>query len=199
MLRKKCSLISRKLLMGFEQQYETQSKEMFFWQRRRNILRTPHHQARNKGMSFESKEEGAKDEEAKRKEPEPEKAWKLFTDEASSSDGSRVGLILVSPKGKEYTYAIRFEFKTTNNEAKYEALLEGLRIAKEIRVQELTIFIDSQLVANQVNRLFEARQTVTKQYLEKAKEFLANFPLSINNNHITDRNKKLKRGDDEEF
>nr|GEU75396.1 putative reverse transcriptase domain, ribonuclease H-like domain protein [Tanacetum cinerariifolium] len=80
------------------------------------------------------KEEGAKDEEAKRKEPEPEKAWKLFTDEASSSDSSGVGLILVSPEGKEYTYAIRFEFKTTNNEAEYEALLEGLRIAKEIRV-----------------------------------------------------------------
>ncbi|GJZ77272.1 putative reverse transcriptase domain, ribonuclease H-like domain protein [Tanacetum coccineum] len=35
--------------------------------------------------------EGAKDEEAKRKEPEPKKAWKLFTDEASSSDGSGAG------------------------------------------------------------------------------------------------------------
>ncbi|GJS74237.1 hypothetical protein Tco_0707078 [Tanacetum coccineum] len=52
------------------------------------------------------------DEEAKRKEPEPENAWKLFTDRASSSDGSGVGLILVSPEGKEYTYALRFEFKT---------------------------------------------------------------------------------------
>ncbi|GJR32664.1 reverse transcriptase domain-containing protein [Tanacetum coccineum] len=35
-----------------------------------------------------------KDEEAKRKEPEPKNAWKLFTDEASSSDGSGKGLIL---------------------------------------------------------------------------------------------------------
>ncbi|GJV81091.1 hypothetical protein Tco_1516961 [Tanacetum coccineum] len=48
-------------------------------------------------------EEGAKDKEAKRKEPEPEKAQKLFTDGASSSDGSRAGLILVSLEGKEYT------------------------------------------------------------------------------------------------
>ncbi|GJU85717.1 reverse transcriptase domain-containing protein [Tanacetum coccineum] len=102
-------------------------------------------------------EEGAKDEEAKRKEPEPKKAWKLFTDGASSSDGSRASLILVSPEGKEYTYTLRFEFKTTNNEAEYEALLAGLRIAKEMKVQELTIFVDSQLVANQVNGLFEER------------------------------------------
>ncbi|GJS99972.1 hypothetical protein Tco_0821142 [Tanacetum coccineum] len=39
--------------------------------------------------------------------------------------GSRAGLMLVSPKGKEYTYALRFEFKTTINEAEYEALLAG--------------------------------------------------------------------------
>ncbi|GKD70831.1 reverse transcriptase domain-containing protein [Tanacetum coccineum] len=124
-----------------------------------------------------SKEEArAKDEEAKRKEPEPEKAWKLFTDGASSSDGSGAGLILVSPEGKEYTYALRFKFKTTNNEAEYEALLAGLRIAKEMKVQELTIFVDSQLVANQVNGLFEVRQTTIKQYLEKSNELLANFP-----------------------
>ncbi|GJW12699.1 reverse transcriptase domain-containing protein [Tanacetum coccineum] len=114
-------------------------------------------------------EEGVKDEEAKRKEPEPKKAWKLFTDGASSFDGSGAGLILVSLEGKEYTYAVRFEFKTTNNEAKYEALLAGLRLAKEMRVQELTIFVDSQLVANLVNGLFEARQTIIKQYIEKAK------------------------------
>ncbi|GKB38625.1 hypothetical protein Tco_0883567 [Tanacetum coccineum] len=39
-------------------------------------------------------------EETKRKEPEPENTWKLFTDGASSFDGSRAGLMLVSPEGK---------------------------------------------------------------------------------------------------
>ncbi|GJR62000.1 reverse transcriptase domain-containing protein [Tanacetum coccineum] len=81
--------------------------------------------------------------EAKRKEPESENAWKLFTDGASSSDGSVAGLLLVDPEGKEYAYALWFEFETTNNEAEYEALLEGLRIAKEMKIQELIIFIDS--------------------------------------------------------
>ncbi|GJU50676.1 reverse transcriptase domain-containing protein [Tanacetum coccineum] len=134
--------------------------------------------------------EGAKDEEAKRKEPELGKAWKLFTDGASSSDRSRAGLILVSPEGKEYTYALRFEFETTNNEAEYEALLAGLRITKEMKVQELTIFLDSQLVANQVNRLFEARQTIIKQYLEKAKKLLVNFPCHSIEHIKRDQNKK---------
>ncbi|GKE32561.1 reverse transcriptase domain-containing protein [Tanacetum coccineum] len=40
--------------------------------------------------------------------------------------------MLIDPEGKEYTYALRFEFETTNNEAEYEALLAGLRIAQEM-------------------------------------------------------------------
>ncbi|GKA06516.1 reverse transcriptase domain-containing protein [Tanacetum coccineum] len=53
----------------------------------------------------------------------------LYTDGASSSDGSGTGLMLIDPEGKEYTYALCFKFKTTNNKAEYKALLAGLRIA----------------------------------------------------------------------
>ncbi|GJV81092.1 reverse transcriptase domain-containing protein [Tanacetum coccineum] len=72
----------------------------------------------------------------------------MFTDESSSLT-SQSGLYTSHHERKEYTYALRFEFKTNNNKAKYKALSAGLRIAKEMRVQELTIFVDSQLVANQ--------------------------------------------------
>ncbi|GJT68369.1 reverse transcriptase domain-containing protein [Tanacetum coccineum] len=37
----------------------------------------------------------------------------------------------VRPSGLEYTYALRLTFVSTNNEAEYEALLAGLRIAQE--------------------------------------------------------------------
>ncbi|GJX06008.1 reverse transcriptase domain-containing protein [Tanacetum coccineum] len=56
--------------------------------------------------------------------------WKLFTDEAASLDGSGAGLTLIDPEGKEYTYALRFGFETTNNEAEYEALLAGEYLQK---------------------------------------------------------------------
>ncbi|GKE45492.1 reverse transcriptase domain-containing protein, partial [Tanacetum coccineum] len=132
----------------------------------------------------------AKNEEVRRKEPEPKNAWKLFNDGASSSDGSGAGLMVVNPEGKEYTYALRFEFETTNNEAEYEALLAGLRIAKEMEIQELIIFVDSQLVANQVKGLFEARQPTIKQYLEKTMDLLSSF-ISYSIKHIKrEQNKK---------
>ena len=47
-------------------------------------------------------------------------------------------------------YAIRIGFKATKNEAKYEAFLVGLRVATELWVEPLDAFSDSQLVVNQV-------------------------------------------------
>nr|GEW75847.1 reverse transcriptase domain-containing protein [Tanacetum cinerariifolium] len=96
-------------------------------------------------------------------ELKPENTWKLYTDGASSFNGFEAGLILVSPDGKEYTYALRFKFKPTNNKAEYEALLAGLRIIVEMNIQDLDVFVDSQLVANQVKGLFKARQPVINQ------------------------------------
>ncbi|GJT60843.1 hypothetical protein Tco_1004376 [Tanacetum coccineum] len=43
--------------------------------------------------------------------------WTLFTDGSSCIDGSRAGLILTNLEGAEFTYALRFRFDTTNNEA----------------------------------------------------------------------------------
>ncbi|GJY84142.1 reverse transcriptase domain-containing protein [Tanacetum coccineum] len=60
--------------------------------------------------------------------PEP---WTLFTDGSSCVDGSGAGLILTNPEGAEFTYAMRFRFEATNNEAEYEALIAGLRIAEQ--------------------------------------------------------------------
>nr|GEU74075.1 reverse transcriptase domain-containing protein [Tanacetum cinerariifolium] len=61
------------------------------------------------------------------------------------------GLVLIDPVGAEYTYSIRLNFASTNNEAEYEALLEGLQIAEKIKVRALKVKVDSKLVACQLN------------------------------------------------
>ncbi|XP_071729994.1 uncharacterized protein [Rutidosis leptorrhynchoides] len=118
------------------------------------------------------------------------KEWKLFTDGASSSDGLGAGLMLINPEGQEFTYALRFEFSTTNNEAEYETLLAGLRIAKEMKIEHLQAFVDSQLVANQVLGIFEARQPIIQLYLSKVRELVESF-RSFTIEHVRrSRNKK---------
>ncbi|GKA00468.1 reverse transcriptase domain-containing protein [Tanacetum coccineum] len=104
--------------------------------------------------------------------PEP---WILFTDRSSCIDGSVAGLILTNPEGMEFTYALRFRFVATNNEAEYEALISRLKIAEQIGVKNLQANVDSRLVANQVNGTYVAKETDMVRYLEKVKTLTNSF------------------------
>ncbi|GJR47776.1 reverse transcriptase domain-containing protein [Tanacetum coccineum] len=98
--------------------------------------------------------------------PEP---WTLFTDGSSCVNGSGAGLILTSPKGTEFTYALRFQFIASNNEAEYEALIAGLRIAAQMGVRNVQVSVDSKLVANKVLGTYVAKEENMVKYLEKVK------------------------------
>ncbi|KAL5581592.1 hypothetical protein UlMin_014034 [Ulmus minor] len=101
--------------------------------------------------------------------------WKLYVDGSSTETSSGAGIILVSPDGVKLSCAVRFKFKATNNQAEYEALLSGLRLAKEVSARHLTIYSDSQLVVSQVNSEFQAKGEKMASYLEKAKEAMNQF------------------------
>ncbi|GKD99985.1 reverse transcriptase domain-containing protein [Tanacetum coccineum] len=101
--------------------------------------------------------------------------WTLLTDDASNSKGSRVGLVLISPSGVEFTYALRLNFTSTNNEAEYEALLAGLRMARKMKVEDIDVKVDSKLVASQVNGSYVASNTSMIKYLATTKECVAKF------------------------
>ena len=55
--------------------------------------------------------------------------WKLSVDRAANAQGSGAGLILTSPEGIVIEYALRFGFRASNNEDKYEAIIVGLNLA----------------------------------------------------------------------
>ncbi|GKA04371.1 reverse transcriptase domain-containing protein [Tanacetum coccineum] len=99
----------------------------------------------------------------------------LFTDGGSSKKGSGAGLVLISPTKTEYTYALRLTFNSTNNQAEYEALLAGLRIAKKMGVQALSVKVDSKLVASQINGEYVACKENMIRYLTKVREYIKCF------------------------
>ncbi|GJU87036.1 reverse transcriptase domain-containing protein [Tanacetum coccineum] len=99
----------------------------------------------------------------------------MFTDGSSCVDGSGAGLILTSPKGRKFTYALRFQFTASNNEAEYEALIAGLRIAAQMGVCNVHVSVDSKLVANQVLGTYVAKEENMIKYLEKAKSLVSGF------------------------
>ncbi|GJS03160.1 reverse transcriptase domain-containing protein [Tanacetum coccineum] len=101
--------------------------------------------------------------------------WILFTDRSSCTNGSGAGLILTNPEGIESTYALSFRFNATNNEAEYEGLIAGLRIAEQMGVKNLQANVDSRLVANQVNGTYVAKEADMVRYLEKVKALTGEF------------------------
>ena len=98
--------------------------------------------------------------------------WELYVDGASNEYGAGAGIILVSPEGHRIHSVLRFKFNASNNEAEYEALLAGLRIARELKVEHLGIVSDSQLVVNQILGEYQARGLRMEAYLAKAQELL---------------------------
>ena len=66
-------------------------------------------------------------------------------------------------------YAICIGFKATNNEAEYEALLIGLKVATKLEVESLDAFSDFQFLVNQVQGDYLAKDLRMEAYLDEVK------------------------------
>ena len=103
--------------------------------------------------------------------------WKLSIDGAANAQGSGVGLILTSPEGIDIEYTLRFGFRASNNEAKYEAIIARLNLAHSMEVDWLEVCSDSQLVVKQIEDTSEAKGEKMILYLKKVRELLRKFVL----------------------
>lgn len=80
--------------------------------------------------------------------------WVVLVDGFSREQRARVGAILVSLEGEEVSYAIKFKFKATNNQAKYEAFIAGLKLVQALRAEKVKVRTNSHLVVNHLNESF---------------------------------------------
>ena len=72
-------------------------------------------------------------------------------DYASCQTGAGVGLQLRAPIGESVEHVVRLGFPASNNETEYEAILDGVDLAKYVSSEKLIIRSDYQLVVGQVN------------------------------------------------
>ena len=72
--------------------------------------------------------------------------WKVYVDGAVKQKGVGVGLVLISPEKLVVEKSLRLGFSTTNNEAEYETLLEGMSMVQRMGGKLATMFSDSRLV-----------------------------------------------------
>jgi ribonuclease HI len=81
----------------------------------------------------------------------------MYFDRSKRVEGAGVGVVLISPKADKLKYVLRMSFpQASNNEAEYEGLLHGMRMAKACGATRLKIFGDSNLVVQQVMNRWDA-------------------------------------------
>ena len=64
-------------------------------------------------------------------------------DGASSKESVGVGVVFISPSQEVISLSYNLEFETKNNVVEYEALVLGLREAKYMKIEELSVFGDA--------------------------------------------------------
>ena len=103
--------------------------------------------------------------------------------ERSTRIREEVRPVLVSPERITIKKSLKLGFSTTNNEAEYEALLEGMSMVQKLGGKAVNMFSDSRLVIGQVNGELQARDKRMQEYLDQAKCLQSRFN-SFNLLHI---------------
>jgi ribonuclease HI len=63
----------------------------------------------------------------------------MYFDGSFTLNGTGASVVLISSKGDRLLYVIRLYFHAINNVPEYEALVNGMRIAAELRIQWIFI------------------------------------------------------------
>ena len=99
--------------------------------------------------------------------------WVLHVDRASKALSLGVGLILQPPTGELLEQAIWLGFPTSNNEVEYEAILVVLDLAHSLSTVKLKKCNDFQLVIEQIQKEYEAKDERMAHYLALIQDSLA--------------------------
>lgn len=73
----------------------------------------------------------------------------------------------MSPDQYKTNQVLRFNFKTSNNEAKYEAMIVGLGLGRELGVKDIEVFSDSMSIVNKVTGGIPSKRRANDQVFEK--------------------------------
>jgi ribonuclease HI len=95
--------------------------------------------------------------------------WQVYTDGSATANSSGAGILIISPEGLEFEYALKFTFLASNNESEYEAVITGIELARAAGAEHIILKTDSLLVSNQIRGEYETRDDGMIKYLERVK------------------------------
>jgi ribonuclease HI len=96
-------------------------------------------------------------------------------DGACSKYDIGVGVVLKSIESCVYPRAIILEFPCTNNEVEYEALIKGLTLALQMKINDLVVSGDSELVINHIRKIYNIKKEKLKLYARRVWDIIESF------------------------
>jgi ribonuclease HI len=117
----------------------------------------------------------------------------IYIDGASRGNPGRSGIGILIRDVDGSIHQIKKDIGiATNNEAEYKALITALQSAKGLKKNQLRIYTDSSLLANQINGNWQVRDPKIAVLYKRAKELISEFE-KVKVEHIP---RELNRGAD---
>ncbi|CAL9028772.1 unnamed protein product [Prunus brigantina] len=66
--------------------------------------------------------------------------WTMYFDGSSTESRSGAGVVIESPQGQRWQFAFQLDFRCTNNQAEYEALIIGLEILQGMKATRVLVY-----------------------------------------------------------
>jgi len=110
--------------------------------------------------------------------------WTLNVDGSSNPKGTGGGIVLEGPNDILIKKSIHFAFKTSNNQAEYEAILAGLSLAREVGIKSLTCKTDSRLTVSHLNDEFQIKDSTLLQYYNLVRKVVQSAFEQVRIQHI---------------
>ncbi len=109
------------------------------------------------------------------------KTIRIYTDGAARGNPgpSGLGVVIEDDQGMRLQGLCRYIGTGTNNKAEYLALIEGLNAARAWKPDRLEVFMDSQLVVEQVNGRWKIKHTELQALARQVQALLQEFPSVI--------------------
>ncbi|XP_050374557.1 uncharacterized protein LOC126792112 [Argentina anserina] len=101
--------------------------------------------------------------------------WTMHFDGSSTETLAGAGVTIESPEGEIFPFAFQLDFRCTNNQAEYKALIIGMEMLQEMGAQCVLVLGDSQLVINQLLKEFKCTSWSLLPYYALADQLVEAF------------------------
>jgi ribonuclease HI len=95
-----------------------------------------------------------------------------------------LGVVIEDDQGMRLRTFHRFLGVATNNQAEYQALIEGLKAVADWKPDRLEVYLDSKLVVEQVNGKWRVKEPELKELHKQATELLEQFGDRVTVSHV---------------